>query len=503
MSTFWKLFGVVLAVFLLTLLTVPAFAETETVCAEGDGVDCPEPIQVPCGVADVDGVIGEWTEADFIADMFRAGDPTKPVESKLYLRYDAQTDTLYVMVKTVAGVSVVASAEDAYVKVVELSTAPQVDGNSGDDGSPPDFQWTGTGFEASLILTEGIWTLNVHLQVFDDGANQTSAVAHRALRVKLGPCQVPDPASLIIEKTLVNDDSGTLVVSDFVFYINGKEADAGVKYEVPAGNYALTEQPEEGYTASEWGGDCKPDGTITLAAGQQAVCTIVNDDDEDEGTIHVYKFYDKNGDGIPQPEEVRLDGWTFQLKTLDGQTVLQEAKTDDNGHVTFVVLFGQYLVCEVVQPGWAPTTRPCQRVEVTSKVGSVEVWFGNRYTKGDAIVIKFYDKNKSGGEPEQGEPVLPGFEIILYQNLVEVGRATTDAEGKVVFKDIPEGNYTACEVLQNGWLPVNLCVDLTVEGGKAVTGYIRNYKEPTAEGVEAQPGRPHGFQVLLPSLSRD
>jgi hypothetical protein len=38
--------------------------------------------------ATVDGNESEWSLAnDFFADMYRAGDPTKKVESKLYLRY--------------------------------------------------------------------------------------------------------------------------------------------------------------------------------------------------------------------------------------------------------------------------------------------------------------------------------------------------------------------------------------------------------------------------------
>src|SRR5207247_2939399 len=48
----------------------------------------------------------------------------------------------------------------------------------------------------------------------------------------------------------------------------------------PSANGLLTatEVPDPGYTASAWGGDCAPNGTITLAPGDNKTCTITNDD---------------------------------------------------------------------------------------------------------------------------------------------------------------------------------------------------------------------------------
>ena len=34
----------------------------------------------------------------------------------------------------------------------------------------------------------------------------------------------------------------------------------------------------DGYAASDWGGDCAADGTITLLPGDDKTCTITNDD---------------------------------------------------------------------------------------------------------------------------------------------------------------------------------------------------------------------------------
>ena len=51
--------------------------------------------------ATVDGDPSEWNlTVDFFANMTRAFDETKQLQSKLYLRYDPTTETLYVLVLT-------------------------------------------------------------------------------------------------------------------------------------------------------------------------------------------------------------------------------------------------------------------------------------------------------------------------------------------------------------------------------------------------------------------
>ena len=44
-----------------------------------------------------------------------------------------------------------------------------------------------------------------------------------------------------------------------------------------AGAHTVSEDGLSGYQAGAWGGDC-PDGSITLALGQHATCTITNND---------------------------------------------------------------------------------------------------------------------------------------------------------------------------------------------------------------------------------
>ncbi len=158
------------------------------------------------GTANVDGSAGEWTPPnDFVANLYRAGRADKPVEGKVYLRYDSNTCILYAYAVSDYGTNVMADRpDDAFVKLG--NTTKLVDGNSGDNNAAPDFQWVGlsgnraTGFEASVVLAPGTYDLNIHMQVYRKGA-QTAAFIGRALTVTLlknvtVPPGVPEPATL-------------------------------------------------------------------------------------------------------------------------------------------------------------------------------------------------------------------------------------------------------------------------------------------------------------------
>ena len=114
------------------------------------------PPQPTYGSATVDGSYGEWNLAgDFFANMYRAGNPDKQIESYLYLRYDCTTSTGYALVLATPGVDALMQPSDAFVKLG--NSTKLVDGNS------PNFAWvqpnaqTGRaqGWEASFSLAPG------------------------------------------------------------------------------------------------------------------------------------------------------------------------------------------------------------------------------------------------------------------------------------------------------------------------------------------------------------
>lgn len=182
-----KLRLTVLTLVLASLLAVPT--------AAGFAASPPQPTY---GAAVVDGDIGEWDlSGDFFADMYRAGNVNKEVESKLYLRYECSTETLFAFVQAVEGVPIIVNpADDAFVKI---------DGSKVVDASYASFAWVGQGYggdnnhaegwEASFPLgPQASYQINVHSNVFDDGESQTSAVADR--NIDLTIFCAPDPSAV-------------------------------------------------------------------------------------------------------------------------------------------------------------------------------------------------------------------------------------------------------------------------------------------------------------------
>ena len=138
------------------------------------------------GTANVDGNSGEWNLVnDFFALMYRAGNPTKPIESRAYLRYNCSAGVMYVLVlmePTSVGY-IDPLAQTAWV-AINAQNNKVVTENSGDDGIAPDFQWIGQGYdgdpqhvrgyEASFPIGPGSYNIIFHVDVFDV-TSQTSA----------------------------------------------------------------------------------------------------------------------------------------------------------------------------------------------------------------------------------------------------------------------------------------------------------------------------------------
>ena len=145
------------------------------------------------GSAVVDGNPAEWDlTTDFFADMYRAGNASFAVLSKLYLRYDCADQILYLLVLAEPGVQVESFHTDPE-NWVKINDQFMVNNLTGNDGAPPDFNYINSdgahaaGWEASFVITPGNYTnFAVHTQVDDgDESGQTSAVAGRKISLYL------------------------------------------------------------------------------------------------------------------------------------------------------------------------------------------------------------------------------------------------------------------------------------------------------------------------------
>lgn len=240
----------------------------------------------------VDGSFADWTDADFFANMYRAGKTDKEVESKLFLRYDCTAGILYVSVVAEDGVTIIDSEADNFVKFGESDK--KVDGaDSPPDGTQPNFAYAaeGAGWEASFSIGEvSITDLNVHAQVEHDGS-QTSAVADRAIPMAI-ECEGDEEGltpTLTLDKITVNGDDSFAFTATGGFNQSLTGAATPVLVASTSGSFTITEvistaQADNGwaFTSVECTGNASDETkgnetvTVTVGANEDVTCTFTN-----------------------------------------------------------------------------------------------------------------------------------------------------------------------------------------------------------------------------------
>jgi len=120
--------------------------------------------------------------------------------------------------------------------------------------------------------------------------------------------------TLTVVKTIVNDNGGTITDPDaFGLKINGNSVSDSVSNAINAGNHTVSEDGLAGYKAGGWGGDCNSNGTIALGAGQNATCTITNNDIAPTLTVFKSIINDHGGtENDPNAFGLRVDGVSVQ-----------------------------------------------------------------------------------------------------------------------------------------------------------------------------------------------
>ena len=150
----------------------------------------------PAGIV-INGSQSDWDSpsADFLTNMFEAGDPTKRILARAYGRYDCGTQTFYILVVSITGWTILPSNGDNYVKLGQTDVL--VNGASGANGTPPDFTYIqATAWEASFSLAPGSYLgdggLNIHAEVVPTARASTAAPAGRRMDAIID-CSTPTP----------------------------------------------------------------------------------------------------------------------------------------------------------------------------------------------------------------------------------------------------------------------------------------------------------------------
>ena len=218
---------------------------------------------------------------------------------------------------------------------------------------------------------------------------------------------------LTLVKTVVNDNGGGKVVSNFSLFISGVPATSGVSYDQTA-NLELTasETSQTGYTPSVWGGDCAANGTITLLPGDDKTCTITNDDQP--GTLIVKKII-SGGEAV-------FGDFSFQI----GQD--NPVPFEGDGQNDLTVDAGTYTITEPKFDSYEASYDNCTRVQVAN--GETETCtITNTWQNPKVTIIKSNDK--SGG-------TTSGSTVTYTLNVKNEG-------------NIPLSNFVVTDILPGGF----------------------------------------------------
>jgi len=161
--------------------------------------------------------------------------------------------------------------------------------DNGGTASPNDFLLTVDGNPAfdgvALAVNPGAHNIGeTLLSGYSAGPWGTDCNAAGSVTVALGEtktCTITNDdqqAFIIIDKTVINDNDGTAVADDFLLTVDNSSVLDGAQTPVDPGAHNIGETQLPGYTASNFGGDCNPDGSVTIALGETKTCTITNDD---------------------------------------------------------------------------------------------------------------------------------------------------------------------------------------------------------------------------------
>ena len=152
-------------------------------------------------------------------------------------------------------------------------------------------------------------------------------------------------ATLVLQKTVVNDNGGTLTQSDFPVAIDGTAAQWGSN-SVSPGTYTVSETQQTGYQAGSWGGDCTAGGSVTLTPGQTATCSITNDDIAPQLTVIKHVINDNGGTAAASSFTINMTGTNVSDTSFAGA---------ESPGTTVTLNAGSYSVDENAAAGYSKT----------------------------------------------------------------------------------------------------------------------------------------------------
>jgi uncharacterized repeat protein (TIGR01451 family) len=190
---------------------------------------------------------------------------------------------------------------------------------------------------------------------------------------------------------------------------------------VAPGTYTVTETVQSGWTVTT-----PNPQTVTVAPATSSVVEFGNK----RVTYQIcgIKWNDLDGDGVKDPNEPGLPGWTINMvfQTPGGPLDVQTT-TDANGQYCFTGLApGTYTISETLQSGWIQTFPPSPGTyTVTVPPSAMNINFGNKQGVCDREITKTIMPN----------PAQSGQQVTITLTVTNVGTAACPAVPGVVLAD--------------------------------------------------------------------
>lgn len=393
---------------------------------------------------------GAGSISDSTDEVYTVEPGTYSVTETVPTGWSKTGDTCQGVVVTAGGTSTCTITNTKLGKIiVEKQTIP--------DGSQQSFTFT-PGYGSNFNLTDGQTNTSVFLspgthsvsETVPDGWTQTSATCSDGSPVNA----IALVAGETVTCTFNNTQKGRIVVDKitnpsgsqqiFSFTASGvgysgfslKDADPANSQEVLPGSYTVLETPVSGWDSN---GVCDKGETpdnLDVEPGETVTCTFTN---TQRGTISGYKYEDRDGDGINDPDWTPVTGWVIEL-WQGGTFTRQTATTDTDGFYSFTnLIHGAYQLIEQVLAGWAKVTPSTGTLNVTLNPGENDT--GNNFVNTRYGIIIIEKQTLPNGSPQVFD-----FDMNFSDGDADLTDGQQDSTGSLL-----PGSYWVTETSILGW----------------------------------------------------
>jgi hypothetical protein len=258
------------------------------------------------------------------------------------------------------------------------------------------------------------------------------------------------------------------------------------------GTYTVREMPQPAWVQSF----PTEQSFYTVMLGQDDVATGIDFGNYRPVTLSGQVFHDVNGNGVKDPGEAGLAGWTVFVDQI-GNGVFDpsdpHAVSDAQGNYTIAdIKPGTVVLGEVLQPNWAVTlpSSGFYTFDAVSNMNRTGLDFGN---ESGTITGQVFGDTSGTGIKVAGDPGLSGWQLYLDLNNTGVFDASdpttvSDAQGNYIFRGLAPGAYTVREVVKAGWVetapPGGSFTFTIVDASTTVTGAdFGNFQLATISGT--------------------